>query len=218
MVPPFHERTAGGRKAGPLPRAEASPRDEARSLFRNAILEAAEAVFAARGFHGARIQDVAARARIAVGTVYNHFGCKERVLDQLLEERADAALAALEPQPGDPAEFRDRLTARIRRMLAFIELHRGFYAIMMSEVKKPPGRVQRFRTAFRAIIEEGLAAGAIRSTADPADLAIVLSGILRAVLLEMLEKGAPRAERAPLVVDLFLRGAGADAAPAKRRK
>src|SRR5690242_17123946 len=167
MVPPFHQR-AGSRKARSGPAVESCPRDEARSLFRNAILDAAEAVFAARGFHGARIQDVAARARIAVGTVYNHFECKEKVLDELLVERAAAALAALAPRPADPADFRERLTARIRRMLAFIEQHRGFYAIMMSEAKKPPGHVQRFRAAFRALIEEGLAAGAIRSTADPA--------------------------------------------------
>src|SRR5215471_2442401 len=128
MVPPFHERS-GSRKARSGPRLDSCPRDEARSLFRNAILDAAEAVFAARGFHGARIQDVAARARIAVGTVYNHFDCKEKVLDALLEERADAALAALAPLPGDPTDFGARLGARVRRMLGFIEQHRGFYAI-----------------------------------------------------------------------------------------
>src|SRR5262249_11395598 len=69
-------------KKGPAPRR----REEARALFRNAILEAAEEVFAERGFHGARIQDIAARARLAVGTVYNHFGQKEDVLRALLEE------------------------------------------------------------------------------------------------------------------------------------
>ena len=37
-------------------------RDEARALFRNAILDAAESVFAQRGFHGARIQDIAEQA------------------------------------------------------------------------------------------------------------------------------------------------------------
>ena len=55
-------------------------REEAKQLFRNAILEAAEIVFSERGFHAARIQDIAARARIAVGTVYNHFEQKEDVL------------------------------------------------------------------------------------------------------------------------------------------
>ena len=81
----------------PLPRR----RDEARALFRNAILDSAEAVFAHKGFHGARLQDIAARARIAVGTVYNHFEDKDAVLAALLEERSEEMLARFRPAPGD---------------------------------------------------------------------------------------------------------------------
>src|SRR5580658_1642295 len=88
-------------------------RDEARALFRNAILDAAEAVFAERGFHGARIQDIAERARIAVGTVYNHFEQKDDVLSALLEERTEGLLAQVRAREGDPADFRARLHARM---------------------------------------------------------------------------------------------------------
>src|SRR5215831_10299791 len=106
---------------------DARPRDEARAVFRNAILDAAEAVFAERGLHGARIQDIAARARIAVGTVYNHFHRKEDVLDALIEERTRGMLAELAPRAGEPAQYEARLILRLRRMLGFIEQHRGFY-------------------------------------------------------------------------------------------
>src|ERR1700744_1585159 len=104
-------------------------RDEARALFRNASLDAAEAVFAERGFHGARIQDIAARARIAVGTVYNHFAQKDDVLSALLEERSEELFAPLHPLPADPKPFRPRLEARVGRMLAYIEQHRAFFSI-----------------------------------------------------------------------------------------
>src|SRR5580692_6415702 len=77
-------------------------RDEARALFRNAILDAAETVFAERGFHGARIQDIAVVARIAVGTLYNHFDHKDEVLAALLEQRSEELLAQLAPAPTDP--------------------------------------------------------------------------------------------------------------------
>src|ERR1700722_4944580 len=93
-------------------------RDEARALFRNAILDAAEAVFAERGFHGARIQDIAERARIAVGTVYNHFEQKDDVLSALLEERVEGVVAQIRARPGDPKEFRARLHARMTRLFA----------------------------------------------------------------------------------------------------
>src|ERR1019366_1723528 len=96
-------------------------RDEARALFRNAILDAAEAVFAERGFHGARIQDIAERARIAVGTVYNHFSQKDDVLSALLEERTEGLLAQVRAGGDDPKAFRPRLEARVARMLAYVE-------------------------------------------------------------------------------------------------
>jgi len=68
-------------------RAEQSPRHRARTMFREAILEAAEEELAASGFHGARIQDIAKRAGVAVGTFYNHFETKEDVLLALLDFR-----------------------------------------------------------------------------------------------------------------------------------
>src|SRR6204780_241850 len=92
-------------------------RDEARALFRNAILDAAEAVFAERGFHGARIQDIAERARIAVGTVYNHFEDKDDVLGALLEQRSEEMISQLHPVRDDRGPFEARLRARVARVL-----------------------------------------------------------------------------------------------------
>src|SRR5580704_1114094 len=177
-------------------------RDEARALFRNAILDAAEAVFADRGFHGARIQDIAIRARIAVGTVYNHFAQKDDVLSALLEERTEQMLAELHAGAEDvsagSANFAARLQSRIARMLAFVEEHRAFFAIATEHglfagtaapgapaTTKRLRRVEKFRAAFRALVEEGIASGDLEPIgADP--LARFLGGTLRAFLLSSL--------------------------------
>src|SRR5580693_5965862 len=111
--------------AASLPRR----RDEARALFRNAILDAAENVFGERGFHGARLQDIASRARIAVGTVYNHFEDKDAVLAVLLEDRSEEMLARFRPAPADRGAFRARLEARMARVLAYVLEHRAFFTI-----------------------------------------------------------------------------------------
>jgi AcrR family transcriptional regulator len=182
------------------------PRDEARAVFRNAILDAAEAVFAERGLHGARIQDIAARARIAVGTVYNHFHRKEDVLDGLLEERTREMLAQLAPRGGEPEEFEARLVARLRRMLSFIEQHRGFYSIVTS-LPGTPSKIQRMRAAFRALVDEGIAAGVLSERVDPAQLAHFLGGTIRSCIFPALERGASVVDRADIIVDLFLHGA-----------
>ena len=94
-------------------------REEVRDLFRTAILDAAEAVFAEDGFEAARIQDIAARARIGVGTVYNHFDKKEDVLAELVDERTGEVIRLLELEDrqkhGGHAEDRVHLLPRLRR-------------------------------------------------------------------------------------------------------
>src|SRR5450432_1694759 len=93
-----------------------SLRDEAKSLYRNAILKAAEEVFAERGFFAARIQDIAERGGFAVGTVYKHFEQKEDVLRALLIERVASMELALAPREGDPPGWEDKLITRLARL------------------------------------------------------------------------------------------------------
>jgi AcrR family transcriptional regulator len=195
-------------------------RDEARALFRNAILDAAEAVFAEHGFHGARIQDIAARARIAVGTVYNHFADKDEVLAALLEERTEEILAQLLARGDDPSGFRERLEARVARMLAYVDKHRAFFLIANEHglfagtaapgaraASRPLLQVEKFRALFLALVEEGIASGDLEPLAAEA-LARFLGGTMRAFVLSSLDqRDADANEHAAMTVDLFLHGA-----------
>ena len=200
-------------------------RDEARALFRNAILDAAEGVFAERGFHGARIQDIAERARIGVGTVYNHFSQKDEVLSALLEERVEGLLARVRSDGTDPTGFRARLEARVARMLAYVEQHRAFFAIanehgLFAGAVAPGARTSArnlhqmatFRSVFHAIVEEGVASGDLEPL-DAEALARFLGGTMRAFVLSSLAQNATDSrDQARMTVDLFLHGA------ARRRK
>lgn len=195
-------------------------RDEARALFRNAILDAAEAVFAERGFHGARIQDIAERARIAVGTVYNHFSQKDEVLSALLEERLEGLLAQVHADGTDPKGFRARLEARVARMLAYVEQHRAFFAIanehgLFAGAVAPGARtsarnlqqMETFRSVFRAIVEEGVASGDLEPL-DADALARFLGGTMRTfVLSSLFQNGTDVRGQSRMTVDLFLHGA-----------
>jgi AcrR family transcriptional regulator len=197
-------------------------RDEARAMFRNAILDAAEAVFAERGFHGARIQDIAERARIAVGTVYNHFSQKDDVLSALLEERTEGLLAQVRAhdREDEPAAFRPRLEARVARMLAYVQEHRAFFAIanehgLFAGAVAPSARasarnlerMETFRAVFRAIVEEGIASGDLEPF-DADALSRFLGGTMRAfVLTSLAQDGADVRAQATMTIDLFLYGA-----------
>nr|WP_321249088.1 TetR/AcrR family transcriptional regulator [uncultured Ruegeria sp.] len=61
-----------------------------RSLQTRArILDAAEALFADRGFEGASIRDIAAKAGVQVGLVHHHGGGKEELFHKTVARRAD---------------------------------------------------------------------------------------------------------------------------------
>lgn len=198
-------------------------RDEAKALFRNAILDAAEHVFAKQGFHGARIQDIADHARIAVGTVYNHFEQKEDVLHALLEDRMEQMIGALRPQPTDPEPFDQKLTCCITRAMRFVECHRDFHQIALdcglfakgtaatSSLlgDKAMALFERLKATTLALVNEGLSCGALRPL-DPVPLARMLGGLIRAFSIGMLmEQSQPNLEaEASLLVDLYLNGAG----------
>jgi AcrR family transcriptional regulator len=59
------------------------------------ILDAALDVFGERGFAEARLEDVAARARVAKGTIYLYFASKEALFEALIRTGVGAPIAAL---------------------------------------------------------------------------------------------------------------------------
>ncbi|HEX3342930.1 MAG TPA: TetR/AcrR family transcriptional regulator [Polyangiaceae bacterium] len=195
-------------------------RDEARAIFRNAILDAAEAVFAERGFHGARIQDIAERARTAVGTVYNHFEDKDDVLGARLEQRSEEMIAQLHPVEDDRGPFDVRLRVRVARVLSYVQAHRAFFAIANEQglfagtvapgahaTHKRLRHVERLRAVFDALVEEGLASGDLEPLPGDA-LARFLGGTIRAfVLSSIAQRTADVNDDATTIVDLFLHGA-----------
>lgn len=64
---------------------------------RSALLEAATELFAARGYPGTSLEDVAAAANVTRGAVYHHFAGKQALFEAVLdlqEQRSDAGILA----------------------------------------------------------------------------------------------------------------------------
>jgi AcrR family transcriptional regulator len=194
-------------------------RDEARALFRNAILDAAEEVFAENGFHRARIQDIAARARIAVGTVYNHFAQKDDVLKALLEERSDELLSELRSADDAAAAFPERLRSCVARTLEYVQRHRAFFALAYEHglfagsaspgarlEARPADKAEKFRAVFRGLVEAGIGSGHL-APRDVDTLARFLAATMRAFILSSLSGEPDGPAHVTMTVDLFLHGA-----------
>lgn len=78
-------------------------RDEQRERTRADLLDAAAAVFASRGFHGASVDQVAEAAGYTKGAVYSNFTSKAELFLALLDRQLDRTVATLETIVADVA-------------------------------------------------------------------------------------------------------------------
>ena len=84
----------------------AGKREKQKAERERAILKAAGRLFARRGFAETTIEDIAERAGLAVGTVYNYFESKSEILGAILSRDTSEAIGAgegiLEKPPARP--------------------------------------------------------------------------------------------------------------------
>src|SRR5213080_5596390 len=86
-----------------MARAAATPSRLERRKARTevAILDAAERHFLGRGFESARVDEIAADADVAVGSIYNHFGNKEGLYAALVDRALAVFLTYMEDGPAE---------------------------------------------------------------------------------------------------------------------
>jgi AcrR family transcriptional regulator len=191
-------------------------RERFREATQQAILEAAEATFAERGIHGARMEDVASRAGVAVGTLYNYFGDKKHVVTALRDAHRAELLGHLDAAVSPRRPFGEALVAWVGAALAHIEAHRAFFAVLLAEDASERSD-QRTLTMLEEITERAarLVRAGVEQKALRADHA-ELYPLLLVALVRTAGKSALRARgKEPLAIDaatladVFLRGAGA---------
>ncbi len=190
-------------------------RERLREETARSILEAAEAVFSEEGLQ-ARMESIAARAGVAVGTLYNHFEHRDGLVSALIRARRDALLAridaALAAAAGRGAA--DQLRGFLGAVAEHARAH-GPLLSMLSQAGEGPGSARPPSALFAelsqrvdAVVARGLAAGELR--ADPAGVfGLALVGMARAVLFRAMEASADPHAAVDAVLDLFLEGARA---------
>lgn len=153
---------------------------------RAAILDAATAVFARRGFFGSQVADVARAAGIAAGTVYLYFRSKDEILtsifDRTMQNAIEEGRTALE-NVRDPV---DRLRRIARMHLARLGRDRNLAVVFQVELRQTTKFMERFsKTGLRnylsliqQTIEQGQALGVFHKSMNPRTASKVFFGAL----------------------------------------
>lgn len=134
-----------------------------RQPTRHRILLAAEACFAADGFDGARVDEIARVAAVSKSHLYYHFASKDELLSCLVELRTadllkakDALLAGVDVDPvrGDMEARQEMLERAIADVLV---PQRAFIRIALIEVIRNPAAAAPFFEALDTMLEDSLA-------------------------------------------------------------
>lgn len=194
-----------------------SLRNRFRAATRDAILEAAASIFASDGATRVRMEDIAARAGIAVGTLYNYFHDRTALVEALLERRTSALLDGLDAATRADAAFHARLSRFVGALADHFETNRSLLSVLLDEERS---HGQHARTAYRhrSVLKEVLAraerllAGGVDERVlgdgDPAMYAALLVGMVLGMCKSALAGGNTRlSDAVPSIVGVFLNGA-----------
>jgi AcrR family transcriptional regulator len=198
--------------------AGSSRKERERQQHRQEILSAALRLFAEKGFPNVSMQEIAAAAEFATGTLYNFFPSKEDLFFELLLATAEESLSLILPALDGPEDEWEKLSR-------FIRLHEGIireqgpalrlYVLESGGRCLPGPRVEAKKkeideqivSRLSEVIAAGISKGLINDV-DPVIAAKCLSASLESLILAAV--GTPQAtnvgEDLRKIETLFLRG------------
>lgn len=101
---------------------------------RNEILDAADELFAQKGFDGTSTNDILEKVGIARGTLYHHFKSKEDIMDALIDRYSDGLLDAAQVIAADKTI---PVVERMIRVVMALNLSGGSSKEIMEHIHKP---------------------------------------------------------------------------------
>ncbi|HTO06474.1 MAG TPA: helix-turn-helix domain-containing protein [Myxococcota bacterium] len=175
----------------------ARARTQARGVAtRRRVLQAAESLFARRGYEATSMADVAERASVGVGTLYHHFPDKRALLLALIDDWGDRELAHGRNRhdadrligAGARAAFGDDLRASYERLCR----EGGFYLVLLELAERDSDARQRLNRInqvaderLRDLLALGQKRGVIRAEIDPLAASVLVRRSIEAAATEV---------------------------------
>jgi AcrR family transcriptional regulator len=179
--------------SGETPDPPRSRREERRerelSLRRADVIAAAAAEFAEKGFDGASMSALAARAEVALGTLYSLFESKEQLFQVVIDASAEAIRSHIEAEVEAVADPRERLLRLIDAGFERFQNDPVFFRIYAQSTHGWPARIRaamgesaqaqfaHFVGWVVGLARDAAAAGALRGV-DPEAFGLALMGAL----------------------------------------
>lgn len=168
-------------------------RSEVRGRTRTRLLAAAEESFRAKGFHGARVDEISEAAGHTKGAVYSQFGSKEGLFLALLDRHVDEQLLGAEGIAEVDTEIaRRQLLEGQTASAAFVDREWGLLAteFLVYAARRPELRSElatrytRIRQRVAELIQEASSKGADDAKTDQDGLAAAIVALAEGFMLQ----------------------------------
>jgi len=185
---------------------ELNPKETKDQLVRDAksnlILDAALRTFAEKGYHEARLEDIAAAAGFSKASLYNYYEDKEEIFLHILIRMHEKILEVLKTEIREDRHILDNLQAMLRAILKIYSDNFSFTMSMTDLKTMAPTSMQRFQerhheltTRFKHYSKEmldlsatvfalGRKRGEITSRIDDKVLSQYVTSIVRGVMFD----------------------------------
>lgn len=194
-------------------------RSELSAERKNQILDTAAAVFAQRGFHQARVDDIVRESGLSKGAIYWYFKSKDEIVRALMQRFFDQEMQDLQALLQQEGSVSERLLVYVRRVAADVQhieatglmpLFYDFYtlAIRQEDIRQfLQSYFETFRAALVPLIEQGIARGELRPV-DAQAAAVSLGALYEGlILLRTIDpQRVPLAEQMESATRLLLEG------------
>lgn len=188
---------------------------EEKSDKRERILDAAQSVFSRKGYHQARVEEIAVLADVGKGTVYEYFSSKLELFQQMFIRVIDRYSKTMSGVFSNNECVTDRIRKMFKFHLQFAIDNREFVLVSFGDIGSVDEELHQWMLSsrnkkvdtLRVIVQEGIDRGEFRNV-DPAVVAHMIAGIIQAltipiILGEKLEQTEVMAESA---ADVLFRG------------
>ena len=151
-------------------------RADSAAATRRRIVDAAVAVYLERGVTGASIQAIAEQADVARGTVINHFGGADGILEAVLDRAAEEVEIPGPELLAGATSLEERIRRYVDLNFRFFERGTDWWKIFYRELEVPAVKAREaqyyeisaalYGAAFGEVAEDPKVAGAVRAFVD----------------------------------------------------
>ena len=155
---------------------------------RRRILDAAVRVFARRGYHGARVGDIATEAGVAHGLLYHYFSSKDEVLETVFRDNFGELVERFRAVESSDELPPEKLAGIAKILLRTWRNDPDLVTVMVRDVARSArlqlqvGEVQEAFAIVQRVVEQGQADGSFRRDLDARLASWIVYGGLEEVL------------------------------------